>query len=356
MTDGDRPVDPLDPGLRVVERRDDLPVAERPVGAAEPGIGGAHDDADRDQQRASVARVAAASFWKRVTRRPFYARRRVSEPTAAYAVARLVPPDGPRPWRCSALALIRRSPARRAGASVATARRAVGIAGGVRSLATAPRPPTVRPERLVGGQPRRSRRPRRPGHSSTERTSSCGRDPDPVLVPRRRRTGRSARPDRTVVGRASTTSGADPATPVATADGHVRLDDRGRARHLRPRRRPPRGRGRGAPSSRPRRRGAPPRRSACTFEVQPTGADRPGRRRGARRRRRRPLADVGGDVAKISTDDDPGPGLLPDARSPTRSPRTSRSCSCSRRRSSARARSAARPSTRSSRSRRPTRT
>ena len=47
--DRDRPMDPFDPGLRVVERRDELAVAERPVGAAEPGIGGAHDDPDRDQ-------------------------------------------------------------------------------------------------------------------------------------------------------------------------------------------------------------------------------------------------------------------------------------------------------------------
>ena len=33
----------------VVERREELAVAERPVGAAEPGIGGPHDHADRDQ-------------------------------------------------------------------------------------------------------------------------------------------------------------------------------------------------------------------------------------------------------------------------------------------------------------------
>ena len=49
MIDGDRAMDPLDPGLGVVEGRDQLAVAERPVGAAQPGIGGAHDDADRDQ-------------------------------------------------------------------------------------------------------------------------------------------------------------------------------------------------------------------------------------------------------------------------------------------------------------------
>ena len=46
----DGPVDPLDPRLRVVDRRQQLAVAERPVRAAETGIGGAHDDADDDQQ------------------------------------------------------------------------------------------------------------------------------------------------------------------------------------------------------------------------------------------------------------------------------------------------------------------
>ena len=46
----DGPVDPFDPRLRVVDRRQQLAVAERPVRAAETGIGGAHDDADDDQQ------------------------------------------------------------------------------------------------------------------------------------------------------------------------------------------------------------------------------------------------------------------------------------------------------------------
>ena len=45
----DRAMDPFDPGLRVVKRREQLAVTERPVGAAQAGIGGAHDDPDRDQ-------------------------------------------------------------------------------------------------------------------------------------------------------------------------------------------------------------------------------------------------------------------------------------------------------------------
>ena len=47
--DRDRAVDPLDPRLGVIQGRDQLTVTERPVGAAQPGIGGAHDDPDRDQ-------------------------------------------------------------------------------------------------------------------------------------------------------------------------------------------------------------------------------------------------------------------------------------------------------------------
>ena len=66
------------------------------------------------------------------------------------------------------------------------------------------------------------------------------------------------------------------------------------------------------------------------------------------------LADVGGDLSKISTDA-ARPGLLHRRRSRTPSPPTSRSSSSSRRPSSARARSAARRSTSSSRSPRRTR-
>jgi hypothetical protein len=44
-----RPVDPLDPGLRVVCRRQELAVAERPVGTAKPRVRRAHDHPDRDQ-------------------------------------------------------------------------------------------------------------------------------------------------------------------------------------------------------------------------------------------------------------------------------------------------------------------
>ncbi len=47
--DGDGPMEPLEPRLRVAEGRDQLAVAQRPVRAAEPGIRRTDDDPDRDQ-------------------------------------------------------------------------------------------------------------------------------------------------------------------------------------------------------------------------------------------------------------------------------------------------------------------
>ena len=63
-------MDPLDPRLRVVERRQELAVAERPVGAAEAGVRGTHDDADRDEdqrrdegRRGELLETGQASSW-----------------------------------------------------------------------------------------------------------------------------------------------------------------------------------------------------------------------------------------------------------------------------------------------------
>ena len=64
---GDRPVDPLDPGLGVVERRDELAVAERPVRAAHAGIRSTRTMTPIVTSRSVIATVATASFWKRVT-------------------------------------------------------------------------------------------------------------------------------------------------------------------------------------------------------------------------------------------------------------------------------------------------
>ena len=68
--DGDPAMDPLDPRLRVVERRQELAVTERPVGAAETGVRGTHDDADRDEdqrrdegRRRELLETGQASSW-----------------------------------------------------------------------------------------------------------------------------------------------------------------------------------------------------------------------------------------------------------------------------------------------------
>ena len=52
----DRAMDPLDPRLVVVERREQLAVAQRPVGAAQPGIRRPDDHADRHEQQGQSRR------------------------------------------------------------------------------------------------------------------------------------------------------------------------------------------------------------------------------------------------------------------------------------------------------------
>src|SRR6187551_1463021 len=47
----DRPMDPLDPCLGVVQGRQDLTMTERPVRTAEPRVRGSHDHADRHERQ-----------------------------------------------------------------------------------------------------------------------------------------------------------------------------------------------------------------------------------------------------------------------------------------------------------------
>ena len=90
--------------------------------------------------------------------------------------------------------------------------------------------------------------------------------------------------------------------------------------------------------------GGPRRRSACTFDVlaELDDASRSATRRPPRRPRRSPTSAATSRRSR-PTRSPTRPSTRP--RWPTRSPPTSRSCSCSRRRSSARAPSAARRST-----------
>ena len=211
--------------------------------------------------------------------------------------------------------------------------------------------------RLAGGSAaaggacadRARRRPRRPSGWGAPATSAdrCSPylvtqrrrlrpDPDPVLVPRRAEPRSSA--PRTGRSRSrSTTWAATRRSRSPTADGDVHLDDRGRARHVRRRRRPAR---------RPGTWGA-----EFTTEApgSPTETDPRDLRRPATARRRSQvgepapssktptLADVGGDVAKISTDTEPDPGLLRDLGRRRARGEEAVHRSSSRRRSSARA-------------------
>ena len=99
MIDRDGPVDPLDPGLGVAERRDELAVAQRPIGAAEPGIGGAHDDPDRDQPE-SGREGERGELLEAVHEAPILPRRRL--PAARDTLSAMTPRRlAPAPGRCS---------------------------------------------------------------------------------------------------------------------------------------------------------------------------------------------------------------------------------------------------------------
>ena len=193
----DRAVDPLDPRLGVVERRDQLPVAQRPVGAAHAGIRRPDDHADRHEEarssRPSRGRASgngsrpAHSTWRRV---------RTSADT---------------------LTIMRRTPLLLAlAASLLVA--ACGSPPRAR-----PRPPSRRP-----ASTQRLDRERHPGHR--ELAPGPGPQPVRVLVPRPedQPPGRLAGPQG--VGRVHRAR-PDPARTCHR--GRVRVGDRGRARRLR---------------------------------------------------------------------------------------------------------------------------
>ena len=191
----------------------------------------------------------------------------------------------------------------------------------------------------------RARRRRSSRSSSPARPARLRPEPGPVHVPRRGRTGRSAR--RTDPPRSrSTTSAATPTTPIATVDGTFVWaieDERGDLR--RERRRSPSGPVRRRVHD--RRGGRAAETIRLTFDVQPSspvvkvGDKAPASKTPT-------LADVGGDVSQHLDRRRPRPRVLRDlGRRGARRPQAVRARS-SRRRSSARAPSAARRSTGSS--------
>ena len=271
--DRDGPVDPFDPGLRVAERRDELAVAQRPVGAAEAGIGGADDDPDRDQPE-SGREGQRGELLEAVHEAPILPGRRL--PAARDTLSAMTP----RRW-LPLLVLL---------ALVAAA------CGSERPVRGAVRGGRLGP---AGDAPEADAGPRHERHRQGQ-----GADPVPLsrLEERRRerpgpdRQGRLLRPrDR-------------PRQAGHDRRRRVRLDDRERARHVRRQRRLPDG---GHVGRRIHDRGA-----------ELAARDRPARR-STSANRRRPIkigakapasktptaADVGGDLTKISTDTNPDPAF-----------------------------------------------
>ena len=295
--------------------------------------------------------VARASFWKRVTggasssggmadaagsrgangaARPFYAvagAGRGHRLRLRWRVSR----DSRRPSR--------RARRRRASLAAIVVAACVLVVVGVRRRARRP----------AGGlRPSAARQPERhPGHRQLPagrraRTGSCSRSSTPPTnLP-------AASPGPHGVRRVHR---ARARRSPGTADpGDVRVGDRGRraasTSPTRTSRRPATGR----PCSSPRRRARRRRRSASGSR-SPTTAPTVAVGEQAPASTTPTAADVGGDLAKLSTDPKPDPAFYQLSVADALARAASRSCWCSRRRRSARAPSAARRSTGSRRSR-----
>ena len=324
MIDRDGAMDPLDPGLRVAERRDQLAVAERPVGAAEPGIGGADDDADRDQPE-SGREGERGELLEAVHEALILPRRRV--PTDRDTLSAMTP----RRWLPLLVLLVLIA----AACGVGAARRAA---------------PVRRPRCLSGARRADAAEAARPG--PRHERDRQGQGADPVPVPRRQERGRErAGPDGQ--GRLLRPRHATRPRPSTTADGaFVWTIENERGMYVVDADLPTAGNwGAEFTTEAP---GSPAETVRLTFPVRDSTGDRPGRREGPgiedpdrRRRRRRPHQDLDRHEA--------GPGLLPDlGRRRARRPQAVHA-RLRHARSSAPASSAARRSTTSSRSRRPTR-
>ena len=206
----------------------------------------------------------------------------------------------PDPRRCARLILVRCSAPRRAAPVL---RPRGPAAAGRRRAATVPHradawgPPADAADALPA--------PRHELRRLRSRRGSCS---SPSIEADRSRARRTAR-----ARSRSTTLAGIRTTPVVDRRRRVHLDDRGRARHVRPRCRPPGGRYLGR---RVHDRGTRLARRDHPGDLRRPGADRPWCRSASRPRPpdTPTLADVGGDVTKISTDTIAGPGVLRDLR------------------------------------------
>ena len=215
MTTATVAVDPLEPGLGVVERRQQLAVAQRPVRAAEPGFGGAHDDADRHEQRA----------WSRGSPR----RGVGSESRDGHSIRRRrFPTRLPLGFR---RCLIPGPSSRRSRSSWSSPH---AVRRPRRRLPPCHRRPLRRPRpnrrRWTAGEP--SARP--PGLPDPDHEPDRPAAASRILISLSRREQRRRWPRRTVPLKVAFYDLAkDLESPVATRRWHVRLGDRGRARHVR---------------------------------------------------------------------------------------------------------------------------
>ena len=305
MTTATVAMDPLDPGLRVVERRDELAVAERPVRTAEARIGGADDDADRDEPesgREGRARRASGSGSRDA---PFYRRRRRRPGRSAVRCSARC--THPRPRSLATLCAVASGRRLLVGRRVASRPRHLRSAGAVRRSVPPRRRPSGRPRRV--GLPA-TQRPRSSRSSSTNAVA-MRQGPDPVRSTSTPQNRVVSAPDRTAtvafydLGTRPDHSRSPP--PTARSSGRSRTSA-GCTSSTWTCPRP----GPGAPSSRPRRPGSPAetvrlhlRRSATPTPTVQVGEAAPASKTPtAGRRRRRPVEDLDRREA--------GPGLLPD--------------------------------------------
>ena len=315
MTAATVAVDPLDPRLRVVERRDQLAVAQRPVGAAHPGVGRPHDHARSSRAGSSRRPWRAAVFWKRVTGGGSssgtsgtggVAGAGDAAPILRARLARRAGPSMPRRRRLP----LRSRPcsARPSSRRVLAAASALAVA-----LLAAACSPAADARLAVGRRPDRSSR-----SSSATQVTGPNRFVFSFLDPKTNLPAAIARPDglggvhRARRDRSGTRRRTRPSScgrSRASVGEYVaqhrvpagrRLE--GRVRH---RRRPTR----------------PRRRSASTFEVHDDLPHGRRRRAGPGVATRPTAADVGGDLSRLSTDTEPGPDVLRADRSRTRWPR-----------------------------------
>ena len=305
-----RPVGPFDPGVQIAGRRQQLAVAQRPIRACHTGVGGADDHPDRHEQdrrpeggRGELLEAGHVVSWGAGTGRTGHSsggsaaafRRRLGYASVMTHTLRTV-------LLCAALVLLAACAQPGSSATSTATPSAPASLAPSGSGATADCPTTPAPQGTPEGWDVGSQRPSVfPQVINPAGTITCGQTRlmfsflDDQNVP-------VAAPDRSVAVKVFDL-GADPGAPVAEGDATLHLGDRTEGRRVRRR---PRSADRRELRHRVHDRGAggSPEVIKSLFDVQPSSgvvavgdkapaSDTP------------TLADVGGDVSRISTDPAP---------------------------------------------------